>query len=870
MTAAAPSERRPAGYSPEVRLFGGLALAWLAGFAWFLLDRQQAGRLLPPGVLTVLLECVLEAWAIVSFFRSDRPRTRENLCFAAFFCLLLPADIAYQVLHYALKIHEETWLTMLLTTVPYTGAYILGSLAFYTHMKERLAKMRLLAVIWLPILLIVPAVFGILLPLVLGHYQEYGWSITLLEVGLNSVFAAVFFFWATITMLMSLDTMFPFLGLAGIISQLGNWGGISAYMLNKGTFTFGEYEFLWLCGIITFWYGFVVVGRQMGSSGAAYLSPQSSVPEAHAAQRRSLVVQQRMTVMGGISASLIVAVLLSSRDLWSYRIVFFGISLGSYVAMLIGEVLSKQIIHYATQFGRVVNLTATAEPGKAEQGDIPVELWQVYQMGFHEEAVQHRMDVAVRKNLAELASQVAHDIRSPLVALDSIVGEAAQIQEDKRLVVRSAVGRIRDIANTLLENHRDASAVTAEVSPDAPASFLLSSLIDPLITEKRAKFRPRIGVEIDAPWDAASYGLFARVEPVEFKRAVSNLIDNAVEAIPEGRTGSVLVSVAAQLDSILVRVRDDGRGIAADLLPRLGAKGESHGKPNGSGLGLHHAKTCAEAWGGRLEIVSQEGQGTTVAIGLPQAPPPAWFVSELVLDPGETVVILDDDSSIHQVWARRLGGLRVGGHRVQVRHFSTPSEIRAWVRQDPERASAALYLIDYELLGFSETGLSLAAELDLGTRSVLVTSRYEESVILDGCRKLGARMIPKGLAGLVPIRATSAVKERWDAILVDDDAIVRQIWTFAAESAGKRLRTFSSPGEFFSELDRIDRESPIYIDQQLGDGVQGHEVSIRIHARGFSEIILATGREVAPSADLCHIKAVVGKEPPWRKELVAG
>jgi hypothetical protein len=63
MTAAESIGRRPAGYSPEVRLFGGLALAWLAGFAWFLLDRQQAGRLLPPGVLTVLLECVLEAWA---------------------------------------------------------------------------------------------------------------------------------------------------------------------------------------------------------------------------------------------------------------------------------------------------------------------------------------------------------------------------------------------------------------------------------------------------------------------------------------------------------------------------------------------------------------------------------------------------------------------------------------------------------------------------------------------------------------------------------------------------------------------------------------------------------------------------------------
>ena len=69
-------------------------------------------------------------------------------------------------------------------------------------------------------------------------------SMSLIEISCNSVFAVIFFFWSTVTMMMSLNTMFPFLGLAGIISQLGNWGGISAYMLNKSTFTFGEYQVL--------------------------------------------------------------------------------------------------------------------------------------------------------------------------------------------------------------------------------------------------------------------------------------------------------------------------------------------------------------------------------------------------------------------------------------------------------------------------------------------------------------------------------------------------------------------------------------------------------------------------------------------------
>ena len=182
----------------------------------------------------------------------------------------------------------------------------------------------------------------------------------------------------------------------------------------------------------------------------------------------------------------------------------------------------------------------------------------------------------------------------------------------------------------------------------------------------------------------------------------------------------------------------------------------------------------------------------------------------------------------------------------------------------------ALYLIDQELLGFSETGLSLAEELGLGDRAILVTSRYEEPAILEGCRKLTARMIPKGLAGLVPIRMASAVQRRWDAVLIDDDPIVRQIWKLAADGAGKALRTFASPAEFLKEVERIDRRTTLYIDQQLGDGVKGHEVAAGIHALGFADIILETGLEVAPGPGLRHIKAVVGKEPPWAKEPVAG
>jgi signal transduction histidine kinase len=356
--------------------------------------------------------------------------------------------------------------------------------------------------------------------------------------------------------------------------------------------------------------------------------------------------------------------------------------------------------------------------------------------------------------IAETASQVAHDIRSPLAALDCVMQDVSQLPEKRRNMMRSAAARIRDIANSLIEKNRalQAGAATPEAGAAATAPdgvHLLPSLLDPLVTEKRVQFQARAGVQIDARLDEASYGLFAEIQPAEFKRVLSNLINNSVEALTD--KGSVTVSLARDDGKILLAVHDNGKGIAAEVLPRLGRKGETHGKAGGSGLGLYHAKTCVEAWGGTLDIQSEPGQGTTVAIRLPQARSPAWFVSELKLKPGSTVVVFDDDPSIHHVWHGRFESLRTREHGIQVVDFDTPEQLRGWVNDKAATAGNVLYLMDYELRGRGETGLSLAEELRIGEQAILVTSRFEEQRILEGCLRLGMRMIPKGMAGFVPI-----------------------------------------------------------------------------------------------------------------------
>jgi hypothetical protein len=251
---------------------------------------------------------------------------------------------------------------------------------------------------------------------------------------------------------------------------------------------------------------------------------------------------------------------------------------------------------------------------------------------------------------------------------------------------------------------------------------------------------------------------------------------------------------------------------------------------------------------------------------LPQAPPPQWFVSTLELAPGGTVVVLDDDTSIHQIWQGRFDSMKAKEQGIEVLHFSTPADLRGFVFDHPGQAHDALYLTDYELVGYKETGLGLIEELKLGEQSILVTSRFEEKGILDQCLRLKVRMIPKGLAGFVPMEFKPAPPQRQagpDVLLLDDDALTRMTWEMTAKAKGIKLAAFSNPNEFLAAAAGVPKDTAIYLDCELSGGVRGEAVAKDLHSQGFTNLSLATGHPPDTLPSMPWIRQVVGKEPPW-------
>jgi signal transduction histidine kinase len=352
-----------------------------------------------------------------------------------------------------------------------------------------------------------------------------------------------------------------------------------------------------------------------------------------------------------------------------------------------------------------------------------------------------------------LAKQVAHDIRSPLTALNAVLDCVPNMPDDARRLVKSAVGRIMDITTKLLSQHRKNIVRASVPDPNESVSVkepeLISQLIEQIVAEKRVQIQADKRVEIDAAAATRQLDVFACVDRVEFCRALSNTLNNAVEAID--REGKITISLKKNGTDIILLIEDSGKGIPADVLERLGKFGQTFGKADGSGLGLFHAESTMKSIGGRVELKSKVGAGTSVRLIFPTSKPPDWYFSKLDLEQNSTVVIVDDDPSIHEAWATRLASFKNKHPMFRVFNFSSIDEFKVWFGTEKIESQNIKFLFDYEVLGSRQTGLEVIDELGIGKYAVLITSHSEEKAIRKKCSELGAGLIPKGMLGHIPI-----------------------------------------------------------------------------------------------------------------------
>jgi two-component system sensor histidine kinase RegB len=218
-------------------------------------------------------------------------------------------------------------------------------------------------------------------------------------------------------------------------------------------------------------------------------------------------------------------------------------------------------------------------------------------------------DHIVRMGL--LASGAAHELGTPLATLDVILGDwrhMPKLADDPEIAaeiadMRAEVARCKAIVTGVLLS-------AGEARGEAAGRFGVKAYLAEVFEEWKARRAPARAVYQDElradPLIAADSAL---------KQAISNLLDNAYEASPEG----VWMRAGLEDGALVVRVQDAGPGFTPQMLAEVGKPYHStKGRPGG-GLGLFLVVNVVRKLGGRLEARNCDGVGAEVKISLPLA-----------------------------------------------------------------------------------------------------------------------------------------------------------------------------------------------------------------------------------------------------------
>jgi len=216
----------------------------------------------------------------------------------------------------------------------------------------------------------------------------------------------------------------------------------------------------------------------------------------------------------------------------------------------------------------------------------------------------------------EMARQVAHEIKNPLTPIRLGVQHLRRARADARVdfdrVLEHNVNRILAEIDRLDEIARAFSRYGA-----APEERRRASPLDVAAIVREVVSLERMGDERGLVWEEEGVDapVFAIASADELKEVLLNVLENARNAQAKRVVVSVSVEERDGDQCVVIRARDDGRGIPPEVLPRIFEPHFST-STSGSGLGLAISRQLVEGWGGTIVVESELGGGAAVEIRL--------------------------------------------------------------------------------------------------------------------------------------------------------------------------------------------------------------------------------------------------------------
>ena len=321
---------------------------------------------------------------------------------------------------------------------------------------------------------------------------------------------------------------------------------------------------------------------------------------------------------------LVAGVIVAKRAGVGWAPILARVLLGAGIAALLAALASAFL---ARRLARPVQQVAAATT-RVASGDLEARVAvqgndELAELGRSFNTMASALDEARRRE-GEFLSNVSHELRTPITAIrgyvealqDGAVHDAAGRDEALR-VIGTETTRLERLVADVLDLARVGTKSFRLQVRDADVSAVLRDAASAHRTEAATR---GVSITVDVP-----DRLPCRTDPDRARQIVTNLLENAVRVTPDG--GTVRLSGSTSPGWVLIDVADPGPGIAAEHLPHIfersylrnvsGGGATPAGLSAGSGLGLAIVRELAHALGGRADVASEPGRGTTFRISLP-------------------------------------------------------------------------------------------------------------------------------------------------------------------------------------------------------------------------------------------------------------
>jgi len=220
----------------------------------------------------------------------------------------------------------------------------------------------------------------------------------------------------------------------------------------------------------------------------------------------------------------------------------------------------------------------------------------------------------------ELARRLAHELKNPLFPLQITIenlrkarkrseSEFEEVFQESTGTLLAEVGNLKTIIGRFSD--------FAKMPPPNFEAVDLNEIVQNVMRLYDAQLKDKGGSKIDAQLNLAAVGLRIQADGEQLRRAIGNLVLNAIDAMPHG--GVLRIASSREDGHVRLSVSDTGMGLTEEECARLFTPYYTT-KQHGTGLGLAIVQSVVSDHGGKISVVSSPGNGATFMIELPVLP----------------------------------------------------------------------------------------------------------------------------------------------------------------------------------------------------------------------------------------------------------